>query len=87
VVFGEVIGKVVGAFAPVHIILTLLHSTFNPIESHVHSLPLSLFDGVVDYAGCAFLVGLKWSGGLQVPHFSQYNMEWTCILGIIEARP
>ena len=84
VVLGEVVGKVVGAFAPMDEVVALCNTIFDPVESHVHGLGSALFDGVIDDANGAFVVGLDWSGGLRMAHFIESSAERGCILGVIE---
>ena len=84
VVFSEVVGKVVGSFAPVDMIVALGDTVFDPVETHVHGFGPALFDGVINDANGTFVVRLDWGGSLGVAHFIKGGAEGCGILGIIE---
>ena len=56
--FGEIISKVDGTFAPVNEKLTLTDTIANPVESHVDCFGATLFDSIVGDAACGAIVGL-----------------------------
>ena len=61
-----VISPVVGAFTPVDEELTLIRAVSDPVEPHVHCLGSFLFNGIVDDAVGASVIGLDWGGALGV---------------------
>ena len=58
VMYGEIISKVDGTFAPVNVKLTLADTIANPVKSHVDGFGAALFDGVVGDAAGGAIVGL-----------------------------
>jgi phosphoribosylcarboxyaminoimidazole (NCAIR) mutase len=66
VVFGEIIGSVFRARAPVNVEVTLAHPTVHPVKAYVHGLEAASLDSVIAYAGGTGIVGLKGGGGLGV---------------------
>ena len=65
-VFGEVVGEVVGASAPMDHKLALGHAVTDPIESHIDGFGTALFDGAIGDAGSTGVVGLDRGWGLRV---------------------
>jgi hypothetical protein len=64
--FGEVVGQVVGSSAPVDDKLALGDPVADPIKSHVNGFGSALFDGAIGDAGRTGVVGLDGGGGLGV---------------------
>ena len=58
--FGEVVGAVADAAAPVDDELSLPDTIANPIKTHVHSFGAFLFDGVIGDARGSAVVGDDW---------------------------
>ena len=52
VVFGVVIGEIVGAFVPIEAKLALGFSTSEPMDSHANHFDAACDDGVVDKSNC-----------------------------------
>jgi hypothetical protein len=69
--FGEVIGQIVRATAPMDDELALGHAIAHPIEVHVNGLGATLFDGVVGNASGTGVVGLNGGGRLGVAHVGE----------------
>ena len=68
-VFGPVVGAVVGTGAPVVSELSLGVATTQPVKTHVHGFCASWLDIVVDYSKGGAVVGLDGGLGLFVAHF------------------
>ncbi len=68
-VFGPVVGAVVGTGAPVVSELSLGVATTQPVKTHVHGFCASWLDVVVDYSQGGAVVGLDRGLGLFVSHF------------------
>jgi hypothetical protein len=68
-VFGPVVGAVVGTGAPVVSELSLGITTTQPVKRHVHGFRASWLDVVVDYSQGSAVVGLNRGLGLFVSHF------------------
>jgi hypothetical protein len=66
VVFGEVIGKVGFAGLPMDAEVPLADTVAYPIEAHVDSFGSALFDGIVDDAMGAGVIGLDGCWRLEV---------------------
>lgn len=62
VMLGEIIGIVVGAFAPVDNKVALVDAIFDPIKSHVHGLGATLAYCVIYDASGACVIGLNGGG-------------------------
>ena len=69
--FGEVIGNVNAARSPKDIEMALTDAVADPIKPHVHGSAASLFDGVIDDAVGACIVGLNGCGGLRMSHSNE----------------
>ncbi len=67
--FGEIIGLISDAGPPEDVELALLQMVMYPIEMHVHSFLLALFDSVIDNATGGIVVSLEWCGRLGVSQF------------------
>ena len=65
--FGEVIGALFLALAPVDDELLLFHSISNPIVAHVHGLRSLLLYRFVGNAGCDIVVSDNGGGRLGMP--------------------
>ena len=81
---GEVVSKVVAAFAPMDDVLVLGNAVIDPIKMHVHGFGAALLDCVIDDARCARIVSLYWRGSLRVSEFEQCDTERRCILHLLE---
>jgi len=57
VMLGEVVCIVVRCGAPLYDEVALFYSVSDPVETHVHCLGASLFDGVIGDAGGGVVVG------------------------------
>ncbi len=68
-VFGSVVGVVVGTRAPVVSDLSLGVTTTQPVKTHVHGFRALLLDVFVDYSQGGAVVGLDRGLGLFVAHF------------------
>ncbi len=68
-VFGPVVGVVVGTGAPVVSELSLGVTTMQPVKTHVHGFCALWLDVVVDYSQGGAVVSLNWGLGLFVAHF------------------
>ena len=84
VVFGVIVGKILGAFAPVDEEMALADTIAYPIEAHIHGFGASLFDCVVANAGGACIVGLDGSGWLWVSHVVEDCSEHGSLLSVVE---
>ncbi len=69
IVFGPVVGAVLGTGVPVVLELSLGVTTTQPVKMHVHSFRASWLDVVVDYSQGSAVVGLDRGLGLFVAHF------------------
>jgi len=83
---GEVVSKVVAAFAPMDDVLVLGDAVLDPIKTHVHGFGTALLDGVIDDAQCARIVSLYWRGSLRVSKFKQCDTERRCIFCVMKKR-
>ena len=80
--FGPVIGSVVGSWMPVVSELALGITTTESVEFHVHGFCVPGLDVVGDYAMSCAVVGLDWRGWLFVAHFFNDFLHWDCLAGI-----
>ncbi len=71
VVFGVVIGKIVGAFVPIEAELALGFSTSEPMDSHANNLDAACDDSVIYESDCSQIVCLDGQLGLWSTHFSK----------------
>ena len=64
VMFGEIIGEVVYARGPVHMVMALVYTVLDPIKPHVDRFRFALFyflicktdgGGVIELKGCGWL--------------------------------
>ena len=69
--FGPIIGSVVGSWAPVVTELALGVTTTKPMESHIHCFGAPWLDVVGDHAKGRAVVSLDRCGGLLVSHLFQ----------------
>jgi hypothetical protein len=65
---GEVISKVIGALTPVHTEVSLGDSVFEPVETHINGLRVTLFDSVIENTCSTCIVSLYGSGRLGMSH-------------------
>lgn len=61
-VLGEIITKIEIPWCPVNVELLLVWAISDPIEAHVHGTWFLLFNCVVDYTTCSWIVCLYWCG-------------------------
>ena len=66
-VFGKVVGLVVGCFAPMNAELVLANAITDLVEMHVHGFGVALFDSVIGNAGSR-VVCVDDHGQLRVLH-------------------
>ena len=84
--FGEVVGTVCGAFAPVDLKLALAYAIADPVKTHVDRFGPFLFDSVSDNSTGGVIIGGHRGGWLRVPHFGKSNAERACFFAIVEER-
>jgi hypothetical protein len=82
VMFGPVVGLVVGSWAPVVSKLALGIMTAKPMESHGHCFSAAWLDVVGDDTMCCAVVGLDGCGRLLVAHLFEEVSHWDCFTGI-----
>jgi hypothetical protein len=82
VMFGPVIGSVVGSWALVVSKLALEITTAKPMESHVHFFSAVLLDVVGDDAMCCAVVSLDGCGRLLVAHLFEEVLHGDCFTGV-----
>ncbi len=82
VMFGPVVGSVVGSWAPVKSNLALQLTAVKPMESHVHCFSTAWLDVVGDDTMCCAVVGLDGCGRLLVAHFFEEVSHWDCFMGV-----
>ena len=56
-VLSEAVSPIFISWSPANFEMTLLHSVFKPMESHVDGFASVLFDGVIDDSICCAAVG------------------------------
>jgi hypothetical protein len=66
--------------------LALRDAVFDPVEAHVNSFGVALFDSVVGHAGGTGLVSLDWSGWLGMAHLGEGGTK-TPLLGTMTEMP
>ena len=74
--FTLVIAEVVDALLPMAVELVLAVAVSEPVEAHVHSFGLALFENTGKYAHCTFVVELQWGWSLWVAHFDGCLADW-----------
>ena len=80
--FGPIVGSVVGSWMPVVAKLVLGVTALQPVELHVHCFGASWLNVVVDNAmGCA-VVGLDGCGRLLVAHLFEEVLHGDCFTGV-----
>jgi hypothetical protein len=82
VMFGPVVGSVVGSWGQVVSKLALGITAAKPIESHVHCFSVAWLDVVGDDTMCCAVVGLDGCGRLLVAHLFEEVSHWNCFTGI-----
>ena len=86
VIFGEIIGTVCFAFAPIDFELALANAIANPLEAHTNGLGLFMFHGISGDAAFRFVVGCHWGCRLGMPHFFKGNAQSTGFLAVEKER-
>ena len=66
---GEIIGKVLLSWVPLHIEISYLDLICHPKESHFHRSGELFLDGVVRYTSGCEVITMDWCWGLPVAHF------------------
>ncbi len=82
VVFSEVVGEVVGSFAPVDMIVALGGTVFDPVETHVNGFGAFLLNCVVRKTNSGGVVDLDGCGWLGMAHFGKGGADGNSFLGI-----
>ncbi len=75
VMFGEVIGQINSATAPVDKELALGDMVLDPVKVHANGFGARLFDSVIDNAGGIGVASLDGSGQLWMPQFVESGAE------------
>ena len=83
--FCEIIPVICDAWAPDYAPLTLRCLVSEPVKSHVDCFGAALFDGVIEDAFSAFVVGLKHCGRLGMAQFDEGLSDRAAVLGIHES--
>jgi hypothetical protein len=84
VMFGEVIGLIETAFAPINYKLALASTVADPIEAHVDGFGSLLLDSVVGDTGCSGIVSGNRSWGLLMAEFFECDSEGAGFATIVE---
>jgi hypothetical protein len=79
--FGPVVGSVVGSWVPVVLKLALGIMVAKPMKSHVHCFSAAWLDVVGDDAMCCAVVGLDGCGRLRVAHLFKEVSHGDCFTG------
>ena len=78
--FGSIVGSVLGYWAPVVSELALGFTAAEPMESHVHCLGATRLDVIGDHTKGSAVVSLDWCGRLFVARLFKYRkmqtMRW-----------
>jgi hypothetical protein len=85
--FGKIIGIVVGTFAPIDNELPLSDAVANPVKAHVHGFGSLLFDGVVGETDCTSVICLYWGWRLLVPQVFQSIPYLTPLFSVVKQCP
>ena len=67
----EIVREIFGAWSPNYLELPLAGTVSQPVKSHVDRFGAALFDGVVEDAFSAFVVGSNHCGRLVVSEFDE----------------
>ena len=84
VMFGEIIGEVVYARGPVHMVMALVYTVLDPIKPHVDRFRFALFYFLIcetDRGGIIELDGCWWLG---VTHLTEGLSELGSVFGVGE---
>jgi hypothetical protein len=84
VVLGEVVGKVVRAFSPMYVKLSLSDTVANPVEAHAEGLGSLVLDGIVSDAFRALVVGLDRRDELRMAELGERGADHAAVLGVEE---
>ena len=71
VVFRVVVGKILGALAPMDEEMALADTIAYPIEAHIHGFGAALFDGVIYDTCCTGIVRLNRRWRLRMAQIGQ----------------
>ncbi len=82
VMFGPVVGSVVGSWLPIVLKLALRLTAAKPMESHVHCFNAAWLDVVGDDSMCCAIVSLDGCGRLLLTHLFEEVSHWDCFTGI-----
>ena len=82
--FGEIVGAVRVAFAPINLKLALADAVADPIETHVDGFGAFLLDSVSGNAAGGTIVGGHGCCRLGMPHFLESDAQWAGFLSIVE---
>ena len=83
-VFGEVVGFVECASAPIDDELALADAVTDPVEAHVDGFGSALFYGVIGDTGGCVVVSDNGSGRLRVAEFFEARADGTCFLAVVK---
>ena len=86
-IFGPIVGSVVGSGAPVVTKLALGVGTMKPMESHIHCFGAMWLYVVGDHAKSRAVVGLDRCGGLLVSHLVQELLHGYRFAGVDVESP
>ena len=87
VVLGVIVSKVGGTRFPVDMVLALLDSVLEPVESHVNGFGATLLDCVVEDAVGTGIVNLERGGWLGMSKLEEGLPDGNSVLGIDEGCP
>jgi hypothetical protein len=83
-VFGEVVGLVQDAFAPIDVELLLAHAVADPVEAHVDGFGSLLLDSVIGDARRSAIIGLQGRWRLGMPEFFKGDPDGAGFFAIVE---
>ena len=85
--FGPIVGSLIGCGGPVVMELALRVATTKPMESHIHCFGATWLYVVGDHAESRAVAGLDRCGGLLVSHLVQELSHGYCFVGIDVESP
>jgi hypothetical protein len=83
-VFGEVIGVIVNASAPVDEKFAIFDAIADPVETHIDGFGSALFDGIICNSRCASIIGLNWCGSLRMAHIFEGCAEHCAVFAVVK---